>query len=149
MKKNLLFILALAVSALSYGQMAISGELFAANPARFNGKTVTIKNIEIVKSNGLQGPSIGGPAGTLTQGAPGPIGSPTQPATSPCRPPRGYSVINISFLGAPEFKGCFFMLDAMKNQIERECGQEKTPAQITFRGDSRTGHHVTFYRLGY
>lgn len=149
MKKSLLFILILGISVISYGQMAISGELFASNPARYNGRTVTIKNIEIVKFNDLQGPSIGGTAGSFSQGAPGPIGSPTQPTTAPCRPPRGYTIVNISFLGAPEYKGCFFMLESMKTQMERECAHEKTPAQVTFRGDSRTGHLITFYRLGY
>jgi len=36
----------------------------------------------------------------------------------------------------------------MKQQLDREMGHENAPAQLTFRGDSRTGYNVTFYRLG-
>ena len=132
----------------SVAQMAIPGEVFASNPARFNGRKVTIKNIEIVKSDlHGPGPSIGGPAGSL-QAGPGPVGSPSQPVMAPCRPPRGFSEVSILFKAAPEYKGCFFMMDSMKEQLMRECGHENTPAQITFRGDYRTGYNVTFYRLG-
>jgi hypothetical protein len=144
----LLAFLTIGMIGSSLAQMAIAGELFAANPARFNGRQTTIKNVEIVKTVGTNGPSIGGSVGSLQVGAPGPVGSPTQPTTTPCRPPRGFSEINIFFKGAPEYKGCFFMADAMKAELERKCGHDNTPAQLTFRGDNRTGYHVTFYRLG-
>lgn len=134
----------------SLAQLAIPGEVFASNPARFNGRKVTVKNIEIVKElPHNQGPLIGGPVGNLQMGAPGPVGSPSAPQAHPCRPPRGFSEINILFKGAPEYKGCFFMADIMKEQLMRECGPENTPAMISFRGDSRTGYHVTLYRIGY
>ena len=133
----------------SVAQMAIPGEIFAGNPARFNGRKVTIKNIEIVKSDvHSQGTTIGGPVGSFSHGAPGPVGSPTAPSTHPCRPPRGFSEVSVFFKGAPEYKGCFFMADNMKTQLDRECGHENTPAQLTFRGDSRTGYLISFYRLG-
>lgn len=131
-----------------YSQMAIAGELFAANPARYNGRQTTIKNVEIVKTSGTNGPSIGGPAGSFQQGAPGAVGTPAAPTAAPCRPPRGFSEINVHFKGATDYKGCFFMADAMKAELERQCGHDNTPAQLTFRGDNRTGYHVTFYRLG-
>ncbi len=146
-KLTLLFAVAFAVVGSAMAQMAIPGEVFAQNPSRFNGRKVTIKNIEIVKTSATGGPAIGGPAGSLNQGAPGPAGSPSAPA-APCRPPRGFSEIGLNFIGAPEYKGCFFMADNMKTQLDRECGHDKTPAQITFRGDSRTGYNVSFYRLG-
>lgn len=148
-KLTLLFAVAFAVVGSAMAQMAIPGEMFAGNPARFNGRKVTIKNIEIVKADpaGSHG-AIGGPAGAFNHGAPGPAGSPTAPAAHPCRPPRGFSEISVFFKGAPDFKACFFMADNMKTQLDRECGHENTPAQITFRGDSRTGYAVTFYRLG-
>ena len=138
----------------SVAQMAIPGEVFAQNPARFNGRKVTIKNIEIVKTDVHAGHSVGGPVSSAQVGAPGPVvgpgpvGSPTQPATQPCRPPRGFSEVGLLFKAEPNYKGCFFMADAMFNQLMREVGHENTPAQITFRGDSRTGYNVTFYRLG-
>ena len=149
MKKLLsLAVLAVAVVGSAVAQMAIPGEVFAGNPSRFNGRKVTIKNVEIVKSDVTNGNSvIGGPAGTLN-GAPGAIGTPNAPAAHPCRPPRGFSKVEIFFKGAPDYKVCFFMADNMKTQLDRECGRENTPAQITFRGDTRMGYMVSFYRLG-
>lgn len=132
----------------SVAQMSIPGEVFASNPARFNGRMVTLKNLELVKDSPKNGPFIGGPSGTLSQGAPGPIGSPTAPQQTPCRPPRGYSEVNIKFIGSPEFKTCFFMADAMKSELDRQSGHENVPIEINFRGDSRMGYHVTLYRLG-
>lgn len=143
-----LVVVALAVVGSAIAQMAIPGDIFAQNPARFNGRKVTIKNIEIVKSSAaLAGPTIGGPAGTLN-GAPGPVGSHSAPTTHPCRPPRGFTQMNLFFKGTPEYNGCFFMADNMYNQLMRECAHENTPAQITFRGDVRIGYMVSFYRLG-
>lgn len=133
----------------SVAQMAIPGEVFASNPAKFNGRKVTIKNVEIVKENiHGSGLSIGGPAGSFNHGAPGPVGSPTAPTAQPCRPPRGYSEVSILFKGTPEYKGCFFMADNMKQQLMRECGHENTPAMVDFRGDNRMGYLITAYRLG-
>ena len=148
MKKLILTSLAIiGMIGSSIAQMAIPGEVFAENPARFNGRKVTLKNIEIVKVDPNGGPLIGGPAGTF-QGAPGAAGSPTGPATQPCRPPRGFSEVQVFFKGAPEYKACFFMGDMMKEAIDREMGHENAPALITFRGDSRTGYNISLIRLG-
>lgn len=124
-------------------QIIIPGEVFAANPARFNGRPTKIKNIEIVQEN-----ATGGPAGSMSHVAPGPAGSPSAPNNIPCRPPRGFSQVNLNFKGAPEFKACFFMSDVMKNQMDRECGHHNTPATISFRGESRVGYNITAYKLG-
>lgn len=134
----------------SVAQMAIPGEIFADNPSRFNGRKVTIKNIEVF------GPTIGtnqpgisvGPVGSLNSnlGTVGPV-VPTS-VQSPCRPPRGFSEIGVFFKAKPDYKGCFFMSDMMKNQLTRELGGQQVEAQLTFRGDYRTGYNVTFYRLG-
>jgi len=40
------------------------------------------------------------------------------------------------------------MAENMKTQMDREVGHENAPAQVTFRGDSRTGYMISFYRLG-
>ena len=146
-KLTLLFAVAFAVVGSAMAQMAIPGEVFAGNPSRFNGRKVTLKNIEIVKTDANGGPSIGGPAENF-QGAPGAVGSPSAPSSHPCRPPRGFSEVSIFFKGAPEYKACFFMADNMKQQLDRECALENTPAQINLRGDSRMGYHITLYRLG-
>ena len=147
-KLTLLFAVAFAVVGSAMAQMAIPGEVFAGNSSRFNGRKVTVKNIEIVKSSAaLAGPAISGPVNTVNA-APGPVGTPSAPVTHPCRPPRGFTEVGVFFKGMPEYKGCFFMADNMYNQLMRECAHENTPAQITFRGDSRIGYMVSFYRLG-
>lgn len=147
-KLFLLAALTIGMMASSVAQMAIPGEIFAGNPARFNGRKVTLKNVEVVNSNNAHQPGIvAGPVGPI-QAAPGAVGTPSSPNVTPCRPPRGFSQVSVFFKAAPEYQGCFFMADAMFNQLMREVGHENTPAQITFRGDSRTGYNVTFYRLG-
>src|SRR6056300_1209601 len=96
-----LVVLAVAVVGSAVAQMAIPGEIFASNPARFNGRKVTLKNIELVKADlNHGGPAIGGPAGAL-HGAPGAVGTPSAPATHPCRPPRGFTEVGVFFKGAP------------------------------------------------
>ena len=55
-KLTLLFAVAFAVVGSAMAQMAIPGEVFAGNPSRFNGRKVTIKNIEIVKADAHGGP---------------------------------------------------------------------------------------------
>ena len=143
-----LVVLAIAVVGSAVAQMAIPGEIFASNPARFNGRKVTLKNIELVKADlNHGGPAIGGPAGAL-HGAPGAVGTPSAPSTHPCRPPRGFTEVGVFFKGAPEYKACFFMASNMKEQMDREIGHENTPAQINLRGDSRMGYMISFYRLG-
>ena len=143
-----LAVVAIAVVGSAVAQMAIPGEIFAGNPARFNGRKVTLKNIELVKADLDQGgPAIGGPAGAV-HGAPGAVGTPNAPVVAPCRPPRGFTKVEVFFKGAPEYKACFFMASNMKEQMDREIGHENTPAQITLRGDARMGYMISFYRLG-
>ena len=146
----LLATLTIGMIAGSAAQMAIPGEIFADNPARFNGRKVTIKNIQI--NSGLttsNQPAItGSPATANFNAAPGPVGSPSAPNVNPCNPPRGFSKLNLFFKAKPEYNGCFFMADAMKTQLDRELGGQSVDAEITFRGDYRTGYNVTFYRLG-
>ena len=146
--KKLVFlaVLALTVVGSAMAQMAIPGEVFAGNPASFNGRKVTLKNIELVKTDAHGGPSIGGPAGAFHAG---PGANPSAPNVHPCNPPRGFSKVEVFFKGAPEFKACFFMADAMKEQLDREMGHESTPAVINLRGDSRMGYHISFYKLGF
>ena len=146
-KLSLLFAIGFTMVGSSMAQMVIPGETFAANPARFNNRPTTIKNIEIVQENATGGPSIGGPAGSTPSFAP-PAGSPSAPNNTPCRPPRGFSQVNLNFKGAPEFNACFFMSDVMKAQMDRECGKKNSPATISFRGESRVGYNITAYKLG-
>ena len=153
MRKFLLIALfTLSFIGSSVAQMAIPGAVFASKPASFNGRQVTIKNIQLdfssQKVHGFIGPvaPVGGP-GTVSVG-PGPVGSPTAPNVTPCNPPRGFQKLEVEFLEKPEAKACFFMSDAMYNELQRQSGNQKIDAQITFRGDYRTGYNVTFYRIG-
>jgi hypothetical protein len=75
--------------------------------------------------------------------APGPAGG----SVVRCNPPRGFSEVKIDFHSAPSFKACFFMANPMLTQLERESSAPVVEAEITFRGDSRVGYNVTFYRL--
>ena len=149
-KLLLLAVMSIGMIESSVSQLAITGEVFSQNPARFNGRKVTIKNIEIVKSENygsvISGPAIG-PTGSVVI-APGAVGTPSAPNVTPCRPPRGFSRVELFFKGEPGYNGCFFMADNMKTQLDRETGNENVPANITFRGDHRTGYMISFYRLG-
>ena len=57
-KLTLIFAVAFAVVGSAMAQMAIPGEIFASNPSRYNGRKVTLKNLEIVKTDAHGGPSI-------------------------------------------------------------------------------------------
>lgn len=153
MKKFLLIaLITLSFIGNSIAQMAIPGAVFVSKPSSFNGRQVTIKNIQLdfsnQKVNGFVGPvTPAGSPSTIGVG-PGPVGSPTAPTTTPCNPPRGFTKLDVVFLESPETKYCFFMKDAMYTELGRQSGHQQIDAQITFRGDSRMGYNVTFYKLG-
>lgn len=144
-KLSLLVVLTIGMIGSTFAQMAIPGEVFASNPQRFNGRKVTIKNIVLRDSVVISSTNIVQPLN-------GPVSIGNAPTNSqrqlPCRPPRGFSEIDVFFKAKPEYIGCFFMADNMKAQLDRELGGESVEAQITFRGDYRTGYMVSFYRLG-
>lgn len=151
MKKISILLVLFAFVAVSYGQMAIPGITFADNASRFNGRKVTVKEVKL--STEITSISMGAVAPAPLAGAiqmptvaPGPNGSGNVAVR--CNPPRGFKKVNIEFVGAPNYQGCFFMQDAMYKVLERELGGQSVDAQITFRGDSRTGYNVSFYRLG-
>ena len=61
MKKLIALLTVCSLTLSAMAQMAIPGGVFASNPTRFDGRKVTIKNIEIIKTdeNGMN--TIGGP----------------------------------------------------------------------------------------
>jgi len=148
MKKFLLSLLAIGMMGSSVAQMAIPGGIFADNPTRFNGRKVTVKNVQVdfTDLNTQNGVITSGP--TNLNVAPGAIGTPSAPNVSPCRAPRGFSKVKVFFLEKPEYDACFFMSTPMYEQLKRETGRTTTDVRITFRGDSRVGYNITFYRLG-
>lgn len=149
MKKliTLLTVCSLTLSAMA--QMAIPGGVFASNPARFDGRKVTIKNIEIIKTEENRRAGIGGP-GIAAYGLPGAGGIPSAiSSAAPCNPPRGFKTVEVNFLEEVSFKACFFMAEDMIEQLYLEVGDQPCAAQITIRGNGRAGYHVSFYRIGY
>ena len=146
MKKLILGLLAIGMMGSSIAQMAIPAGIFADNPVRFNGRKVTIKNIAI-KSEDSHPTTISVLPGPSNIAVNGNVGT-SQPRVAPCRPPRGFEKVGVFFIDKPEFEGCFFMAKSMYDQLQRELGGHNVNAQITFRGDSRIGYHISFYRLG-
>ena len=148
-KVTTILALTFAVVGSAVAQMVIPGESFAKNPSSFNGRKVSIKNIQLDFSSKIAGP-VGAvaPAGSISTGvvAPGAAGAGT--AVQRCNPPRGFSQLDVNFLAAPTFEGCFFMQDAMYNELRRQAGGQTIDAQITFQGDNRIGYNVTFYKIG-
>jgi len=150
-KVTTLFAVAFAFIGASMAQMVIPGESFAKNPSSFNGRKTSIKNIQLDFSNKMPG-SAGAvaPVGAAGMGAgapaPGAGGQGTQVVR--CNPPRGFSQLDVNFLGAPDFEGCFFMGDVMYNELKRQAGGQKIDAQITFQGNNNIGYNVTFYKIG-
>ena len=138
MKKliTLLTVCSLTLSAMA--QMAIPGGVFASNPARFDGRKVTLKNVELYKSDDLTSATIVGPRTPLT------ISS-----VAPCRAPRGFKTVEVNFLEETSFKACFFMAENMRKQMHMEIGNQPCAAQITIRGNERVGYNISFYRIGY
>ncbi len=146
------FAIAFALIGMSKAQMVMAGEQFSKNPAQFNGRQITIKNIQLDFSNNMAGPSgavapaphAGAPSNAPQ--APGPNGQGA--AVIKCNPPKGYVAVDVDFLADPEYKGCFFLSQAQYDQLKRQAGGQKLDAQITFKGDSRMGYQISLFKIG-
>jgi len=141
-KLLLLAVMTIGMIASSVAQMAIPGEIFAQNPARFNGRKVTLKNVEIIKTQEAGRHTIGGPSIAAH-------GLPAVSSVAPCRAPRGFATVEVNFLEETSFKACFFMAKNMRDQMYLEVGDQPCAAQITIRGNIGVGYHISFYRIGY
>jgi len=146
-KLLLLSVMTIGMIASGTAQMAIPGAIFTSNQARFNGRKVTIKNVQVLpetttNSNVAVAPINPNPV-SINPGNIGPIGQ----VSLNCRAPRGFSTVNILFLEEPDFQGCFFVEGVMYKELMRSLGGQATDAQITFRGDSRIGYHITMFKL--
>jgi len=150
MRKSLLLaVMTIGMIASSVAQMAIPGAIFTSNQSRFNGRKVTIKNVqvlpEVIASNNTAVTPLNPTSPvSVNPGNIGPIGQ----VSLNCRAPRGFHTVDVLFLEEPEFKTCFFLADVMHKELMRQIGNEATNAKITFRGDSRIGYHITFFELG-
>ncbi len=148
MKKSIMFLGAVAMISSAFSQMVIPGETFAKNPTAFNGRKVSVKNITITATNatptGVVAPvqAASANAGTL---APGANGNNTQVVR--CNPPRGFKQLDVTFLAAPDYEGCFFTTDKMYSSLAAASNGTPLNMEITFQGEARTGYNVSFYRL--
>lgn len=151
MKKITTFLaIAFTLIGMSKAQMAIPGESFAQNPSRFNGRKVTVRNIQLDFSNkmpnGGAAPIPNSSNSTNSPQGPGGMGQ-GNPAFR-CNPPRGFQMVDVDFLAAPAYQGCFYMKENMWAELRRQAGGQKIDAQITFQGDNRVGYNITFYQVG-
>ncbi len=146
------FAIAFALIGMSKAQMVIAGEQFSKNPAQYNGRQITIKNIQLDFSNnaaapaGAVAPAPHGGAPSNAPQAPGPNGQGAQ--TIKCNPPKGFVSIDVDFIADPEYKGCFFISQAQYNQLKTQAGGQRLDAQITFKGDNRMGYNITLFKIG-
>lgn len=128
---------AFAFVGTAMAQMQIDGGQFANNPAQFNNKSVTLKNVTVVfSSNNHGGPAHGGPGM-----GPGPGGA----QGAPCNPPRGSEKVTLKFNSAPQFNGCFFATSQLINDFKRKSGNRpEANAIVSIKGNSQMGFQISF-----
>lgn len=116
--KKLLFILIGAFFILNNAN-AQSAELVDANtycnnPSKYNGKTITVKNV-IIKSKS------------------------NTPINANCKPPVGYKFLPIEFPN-PTYLGCFIISQSLSNSL---ISGRDTRVTITFKSDSNNVNTIT------
>ncbi len=144
------FAIAFAVIGMSKAQMTVAGEQFAQNPAIYNGKVVTLTNVKLDFSNNQNAPAgavAPAPTGAPQAGAPAPGPNGQGAAVTTCNPPRGFVAVDVDFVAAQDYKGCFFMSQAQYNTLKNAAGGRSVDAQITLKGDNRAGYNITLYKL--
>ena len=116
--KKLLFILISAFflmnTASAQSAELVDANTYCNNPSRYNGKTITIKNV-IIKSNSN--------AQTIAK----------------CRPPQGYKFLPIEFPN-PNYVGCFVISQSLSTSI---ISGRDLRVTVTFKADSNTINTVT------
>jgi len=92
----------------------VDANTYCNNPNKFNGKTITIKNV-IIKSNSNSHPNIN------------------------CRPPQGYKFLPIEFPN-PNYVGCFVISQSLSSSI---ISGRDLRVTVTFKADSNAINTVT------
>lgn len=117
--RKLLFILISALfilnSANAQSVELVDANTYCNNPTKFNGKTITIKNV-IVKSNNNM-----------------------KPANANCKPPQGYKFLTIEFPN-PTYSGCFVISQSLSTNI---ISGRDTRVTITFKSDLNNVNTIT------
>jgi hypothetical protein len=146
MKKTLLVaLISLFTQVEGYGQMSISGRIFAENPSRFNGRVITLKDIR-VKTN-QQSSVVNTPVKSDKKEN---VNSKSKVIPlKDCITPKGYKQFDVEFTEKPDFIGCFFIGEDLLKQFKKETiAKSEVDIQLTVRGDSRTGYTIISYSLG-
>jgi hypothetical protein len=105
----------------SFAQMAevVDANTYCNNPKKYNGRTITIKNVILKSSNNNTPPAAMAPAGMAKP-------------NNQCTPPKGYKYLNIEFPN-PTYDGCFVMPQNMTNN---NISGRDLRVTITFKADS-------------
>ena len=153
MKKFILSIASIfaLTTVFAQGAMTVNPADFTSNPARFNGKTISVSTLKINMASTSASPalsSVSGPVAPMSVGpvapvAPGPVGA-GAPVIK-CNAPRSFVAVDVDFPNDPNYNACFFMSEAMYKSLPK--GQPSVNAMITFKGDNRMGYTITMYKL--
>jgi len=117
--KKLLFILISAFfimnSASAQSIELVDANAYCNNPTKYNGKTITVKNVIIKNNNNIK------------------------PANLNCKPPQGYRFLTIEFPN-PTYLGCFVISQSLSNNI---VSGRDTRVTITFKSDLNNVNTIT------
>ena len=146
MKKITLFVLgavAMVSSAMAQG-ILVKPEEFTANPARFDGQTISVP-ASIINLDGIDiTATLGATNGPASAGVG--IGAPV--TSSPvkvvrCNAPLGFTVVDIDFKANPTFSACFLMPKAMYDQLPK--GKDVT-VTLMFKGSYNAQYTITNFK---
>ena len=117
--KKLLFILISAFfimnSANAQSIELVDANTYCNNPSKYNGKTITVKNVIIKSNNTIKLTNVN------------------------CKPPQGYKFLTIEFPN-PTYLGCFVISQSLSNNI---IPGRDTRVTITFKSDSNNLNTIT------
>ncbi len=152
-----LLVCSLAFFSVSNAQMVVDATDFYNNPAKYNGRTIVLKDIIVHKAApvgttitpaaGAPGSPVspGGSTGGVTTPSAVTGGTPSAPAAPAmrCNPPRNFEVLEVVFPNG-QTKGCFVILSKMANPIP---SNKDVLATITFKADTRLLNKVTMIKF--
>lgn len=121
MKKTILLTTLLLITTFLFSQTITNSLVFIKNPARFDNKTISLTNVEIVNSNAVKFKP-----GERIQ----------------CNIPKGYKRLNLVFTDDFEYNGCFYTNSVMSRVLEGKTVTGTVPAIITIQGSERMGYNV-------
>jgi hypothetical protein len=104
----------------------VDANAYCNNPKKYNGRTITIKNVILKSSSNNSTPNAVTPVGAAK-------------ANTPCTPPKGYKYLNIEFPN-PTFDGCFVM---PMNMTPTLFSGRDLRVTITFKADSNLHNTIS------